>query len=144
MKKLVSQAEIIEEDNRKRLVFTNRDEFSRSIQYLKVGKYELTLEPHKNRRTTDQNNRYWAKCQAVAKQLSLMGCEGWTAEDVHELSKSECNPIVKLLVADGGEIVEKKLGGSTREMTTKEHNDYDERFDRYWSSKGIEVLDDKR
>jgi len=142
MRKLITKIEIEAEDGKNRVRFESRDNYIRMLQYLKPGEYDLRIEPHKNRRSISHNAYYWGACGYVAKKLSQMGCEGWTSEDIHELSKAEINSVVKLCVGEGGEIIEKKLGGATREMTPEEFAEYAERFKRYWAQHHVSIPDE--
>ena len=106
------------------------DEIERFRHYLKSldGRtVDLTLGPHRKKRSNPQNALYWS-CYVVP----LAAHHGWSPEDMHEFLKRECNP--KMLSIGGNEVI---VGGSTASMDVAEFTAYLERITRHPVSEGF-------
>lgn len=137
MNKIHTAGEVVEG----KLTLKNEGEFKRMLRYLK-GEVEVIVQKPKNKRDAKFNAYYWGACGYVAKKLAAKGCEGWTNEDVHQYSKENCNPVVRIMVDGNGEMREHKLPGGTREMTTSEFGEYVERFKQFWAEQDIYIPDE--
>lgn len=92
---------------------------------------ELQMEITRLRATRSQqaNRYYWG---VVLKALSEL--TGYTPEDLHDLMKAKFIPKELAITTGNGEVVDSfVLGGSTRQLDTKEFYEYVERI-RLWAN----------
>lgn len=89
-------------------------------------------------RRSEQHSRYYF---GMLRALSME--TGYDVEELHELSKRECNTqIGHVLNKNTGEIREKIFGGSTRRMKAGDFAQYIENVKRYWAEQGYVLADE--
>lgn len=91
------------------------------------------IDPKKPR-SKKQNKSYWKVC--VEPLTDYLKPQGYTASDVHELLKSECNYEIKFLRDRHGNITEKRIPLSTTGLTTVQFNEFMEKIRKYASELG--------
>jgi len=110
----------------------NKERFIEVTKTQQDGFYNLTMKKWGKDRSTRQNAYYWGIV------MSLISKEvGHTAEELHEIFKKMFLPR-KVLVFEGKEY---EVVPSTKQLTTKEFNEYLERIIVKASEMGIVIPD---
>lgn len=85
------------------------------------------------KRSNDQNSLYWGFCvEPFAEHLKN---DGYTAKDVHELFKLECNFKV-MMEHKNGVVIEKRIPKTTTGLTTVEFKEFIDRVIIYAAEQG--------
>lgn len=95
---------------------------------LEGKRVSITIKPEDSDRTEKQNRYYWG---VIVRLLS--DYTGHTPDEMHEILKYKFNP--RVIDVDGLDVT---VGGSTREMSTKEFIYYNERI-QTWASTTLSV-----
>ena len=96
------------------------------------GSVSVTVE--RETRTMAQNNYLWAMNTKLANEL------GWTAEEVHEYSKSRWNQVHKTRVDKAtGEIRDVSFPGTTHDKSIDAMAEYIDAFIRGWAEEGYSL-----
>lgn len=100
------------------------------IQRLDVTKaWEVTIRPHKSKRSIDQNSLYWSWLSIIADET------GNTANDIHEWCRDEFLPCSEIKVAGVAHLARP----STTALTTKEMTDYLNRIEA-WAGTDLGII----
>lgn len=82
--------------------------------------WEVTVKPYKKKRSVDQNARYWAILQAIAKQLPDETGKFYSVETWHRYMKQTFLGVDTVVVDGDAKLIEKP----SRKLNVVEFNDY--------------------